>query len=140
MRAVACLSAVLLSMAGCSRGSSTAPLSPVGADTASTRGAQLYLQNCVPCHRDDAHGVAGVYPSLAGSPVATGDPEALIRWVLNGVRPASLPAGRYATQMLQFKWMKDADAAALLSYVRGHFGNQASALDEAAIARARVDH
>jgi mono/diheme cytochrome c family protein len=100
-------------------------------------GEQLYSQNCVPCHRDDGKGVSGVYPSLAQSPVANGDPAELVRWVLTGKRPASMPTGRYSTQMLQFGWMKDPDAAALLSYVRSHFGNSAPPLDAATVAAAR---
>jgi mono/diheme cytochrome c family protein len=69
--------------------------------------------------------------------VANGDPAELVRWVLAGKRPASMPAGRYATQMLQFGWMKDQQAAAVLSYVRAHFGNSAPPLDAAAVAAAR---
>jgi mono/diheme cytochrome c family protein len=136
-----CVIAVLLGAAGCSRdptaGAAAQARGPAG-NAPATRGAQLYLQNCVPCHREDGRGVTGVYPSLAGSSVATGDPVALARWALNGVRPASLPAGRYATQMLQFGWLKDADAAALLTYVRSSFGNQAPAVDEALIGLAKT--
>lgn len=100
-------------------------------------GARLYNQNCVPCHREDGVGVPTVYPSLAGSAVVKGDPVQLVQWVLSGKRPPTLPAGRYSTQMLLFGWMKDADAAALLTYVRSHFGNDAPAVDAATVARAR---
>ena len=100
-------------------------------------GARLYNQNCVPCHREDGVGVPTVYPSLAGSAVVKGDPVQLAQWVLSGKRPPTLPAGRYSTQMLLFGWMKDADAAALLTYVRSHFGNDAPAVDAATVARAR---
>jgi mono/diheme cytochrome c family protein len=100
-------------------------------------GAKLYGQNCVPCHREDGKGISSVYPSLSQSPVANGDPAELVRWVLAGKRPASMPAGRYSTQMLQFGWMKDADAAALLSYVRSHFGNSSPPIDAATVAAAR---
>jgi len=100
-------------------------------------GAKLYGQNCVPCHREDGKGLAGVYPSLAQSPVANGDPAELVRWVLAGKRPASMPAGRYSTQMLQFGWMNDSQAAAVLSYVRSHFGNSSTPLDAATVAAAR---
>jgi alcohol dehydrogenase (quinone), cytochrome c subunit len=100
-------------------------------------GARLYAQNCVPCHREDGAGVPTVYPALAGSAVVAGDPVVLARWVLSGKRPPTLPAGRYSTQMLLFGWMKDPDAAALLTYVRSHFGNDAPAVDAATIARAR---
>jgi hypothetical protein len=39
--------------------------------------------------------------------------------------------------MLQFAWMKDQDAAAVLSYIRSHFGNSAQPVDAAAVAAAR---
>jgi mono/diheme cytochrome c family protein len=110
-----------------------APVPPAADDL----GKVLYSQNCVPCHRDDGKGVAGVYPSLAQSPVANGDPAQLVGWVLAGKRPASMPAGRYSAQMLQFGWMKDAQAAAVLSYVRSHFGNSAPPLDAATVAAVR---
>lgn len=77
-----------------------------------------------------------MYPSLAGSPVVVGDPTALAQWVIKGQRPVSMPAGRYATQMLSFGWMKPADAAALFSYLRANFGNSAAPVDAATVARA----
>jgi mono/diheme cytochrome c family protein len=101
------------------------------------RGAQLYAQNCVPCHREDGAGIPNVYPSLAGSKAVLGDPKALAQWVLNQKRPDTIPAGRYAGQMLMFSWMKDADAAAVLTYIRSHFGNAAPPVDAATVAEAR---
>ena len=101
------------------------------------RGAALYGQNCVPCHRETGEGVPKVFPSLSGSPAVMGDPIELAQWVLSQKRPASIPAGRYPTQMLLFGWMSDADAAALLTYIRSHFGNSASPVDAATIAKAR---
>jgi mono/diheme cytochrome c family protein len=101
------------------------------------RGATLYAQNCVPCHRENGEGLPKVFPSLAGSPAVLGDPVQLAQWVLNQKRPPSIPAGRYPTQMLLFDWMSDADAAAVLTYIRSHFGNSALAVDAATIAKAR---
>jgi len=68
--------------------------------------------------------------------VVQGDPAELARWVIKGQRPASMPVGRYPTQMLQFGWLKPADAAALFSYLRSNFGNSAAPVDAAAVARA----
>ena len=99
-------------------------------------GERIYSGNCVPCHQQAGTGIPGVYPSLAGSPVVTGDPAELTRWVMKGQRPLSLPAGRYSTQMLQFGWMKPADAAALFSYLRSNFGNSAGSVDAATVAKA----
>jgi mono/diheme cytochrome c family protein len=103
---------------------------------AAEAGARIYSGNCVPCHQQNGAGIPSVYPSLAGSPVVLGDPAQLALWVIKGRRPVSMPAGRYPTQMLQFGWMKPADAAALFSYVRSNFGNSAAPVDAAAVARA----
>ena len=99
-------------------------------------GARIYSGNCVPCHQQTGMGIAGVYPSLAGSPVVLGDPAQLALWVVKGQRPPSMPAGRYPTQMLQFGWMKPPDAAALFSYLRSSFGNSAAPVDAATVAKA----
>jgi mono/diheme cytochrome c family protein len=125
----------VLALAGCSQQSSPAAGAP--ASNPADRGTILYMQNCVPCHREQGEGVPTVYPSLAGSPAVLGDPVELAQWVLNQKRPATIPAGRYPTQMLLFGWMKDQDAAALLSYIRSNFGNSAPPIDAAMIAKAR---
>jgi mono/diheme cytochrome c family protein len=120
-----------------------APTSNADAATAAGRGTpsadvgeRIYNGNCVPCHQQNGMGIPGVYPSLAGSPVVRGDPAELALWVLKGQRPASMPPGRYSTQMLQFGWMKAADAAALFSYLRSNFGNSAPPVAAAAVAKA----
>lgn len=99
-------------------------------------GERIYSGNCVPCHQPTGVGIPGVYPSLAGSPVVLGDPAELARWVIKGQRPASMPVGRYTTQMLQFGWLKPEDAAALFSYLRSNFGNSAPPVNAATVAQA----
>ncbi|HEX3914990.1 MAG TPA: cytochrome c [Steroidobacteraceae bacterium] len=128
--------ACLMLAAGCSKNGGPSG-TPAGSAAAAERGAALYAQNCVPCHRENGEGVPKVFPSLSGSPAVLGDPVELAQWVLSQKRPPSIPAGRYPTQMLLFGWMSDADAAAVLSYIRSHFGNSAAAVDAATIARAR---
>src|ERR1700722_20064637 len=113
-----------------------AAASAAGRSAAAEVGARIYSGNCVPCHQQSGVGIPSVYPSLAGSPVVLGDPAQLALWVIKGRRPPSMPAGRYPTQMLQFGWMKPADAAALFSYLRSNFGNSAAPVDAAAVAKA----
>ena len=113
-------------LAGCSPAVTPAP-ARVGAD--------LYNGNCVACHQQDAHGIPGVYPSLTGSPVVLGDPAAFALWVVKGRRPQSMPAGRYGTAMPQFGWMKEADVAALLTYLRTNFGNSAAPVAPASLSQ-----
>ncbi|HEX3949125.1 MAG TPA: cytochrome c [Steroidobacteraceae bacterium] len=129
---------LLTLICGCSQhsGRNSAGGAAAPADAAA-RGAALYGQNCVPCHRENGEGVPKVFPSLSGSPAVTGDPVELAQWVLSQKRPASIPAGRYPTQMLLFGWMSDPDAAAVLTYIRSHFGNSSPPIDAATIAKAR---
>jgi mono/diheme cytochrome c family protein len=123
--------ALLPALAGCSPDPSTTARPRAG-----QTGAQLYEANCLSCHQSDARGIPSVYPSLVGSPVVRGDPLDLALWVVNGRRPPSMPAGRYATTMPPFGWMKPADAAALFTYLRSSFGNAAPAVDAATVSRA----
>lgn len=87
----------------------------------------------------DGRGVPGMQPSLAGNAVVAGDAARLARVVLHG--PAStLPVDRprYAVQMPPFATaLNDADAAAVLTFVRRSFGNHASALTPRQVATAR---
>jgi mono/diheme cytochrome c family protein len=116
----------------------TNPDAPSGA-AEPARGAMLFENNCVACHQQSARGIPGVYPSLAGSPVVLGDPRAFAGWVVEGRRAPSMTPGRYTTSMPKFGWMKAADAAALLTYLRSNFGNAAPPVDAAAVAGALED-
>jgi mono/diheme cytochrome c family protein len=126
----------LLLLAAC-QPSGPNPKAGAAAEAGADRGATLYAQNCVPCHRENGEGVPKVFPSLSGSPAVQGDPVELAQWVLSQKRPASMPAGRYPTQMLLFGWMSDEDAAAVLTYIRSHFGNSAAPVTAALIAKSR---
>ena len=121
-------------VAGCSGDQDASSVTVAGSPMVT--GARLYESNCIACHQQDARGIPGVYPSLVDSPVVLGDPKAMALWVIKGVRPAALPAGRYPTQMPQFGWFSPQDAAGLLTYVRSSFGNHAPAVDAAAVAQA----
>ncbi|MEA3109970.1 MAG: hypothetical protein QOI88_4575 [Gammaproteobacteria bacterium] len=65
-----------------------------------------------------------------------GDPSVLALWVVRGRRPPSMPAGRYPTTMMQFGWMNAQDAAALLTYLRSSYGNEAPPIDAPLVAHA----
>jgi len=108
---------------------------PASAPPAENSGARIYSGNCISCHQQDGRGIKGVYPSLAGSPVVLGDPKALALWVVKGQRTPSMPPGRYSTTMPQYGWMKDSDAASLLTYLRSNFGNTAPAVEAAAVSQ-----
>jgi mono/diheme cytochrome c family protein len=126
---------VAWALAGCSAKAPGVPATSSSAPTPEV-GERIFNGNCVACHQQGGAGIPGVYPSLVASPVVLGDPSELARWVIRGQRPAAMPVGRYSTQMLQFGWMKPADAAALFTYLRSHWGNSAPPVDAATVARA----
>jgi mono/diheme cytochrome c family protein len=142
----AAVAALLCGLIACSAGTgpgagAASPATPAAAAAghaaaADDTGARIYNGNCVPCHQQNGQGIPNVFPSLAGSKVVTGDPKVLALWVMQGVRPAILPAGRYPTAMQQFGWLKDADAAALFTYLRSSFGNAAAPVDAATVTQA----
>ena len=79
-----------------------------------TTGEALYANVCQGCHMPDGRGAsgAGTYPALAGDAnLAT--PAYPVYVVLNGLR-AMPPVGAM---------MSDAQVAAVVNYVRSHFGN-----------------
>jgi cytochrome c oxidase subunit 2 len=80
-----------------------------------TKGESV-LANCVACHGGDGMGVAGVFPAIAGSPVATGPIDAHINIVMFG-KPGSM-MGAFAGQL------NDEEIAAVVTYQRNSYGNE----------------
>jgi mono/diheme cytochrome c family protein len=103
------------------------------------RGAKLYEQHCVQCHGEKGQGVPGAYPPLAGNRAVTLPAVAnLVQVVLGGgfppatagnPRPYGMPP--YATVLT------DPDVAAVISYIRGAWGNAAAPVSEFAVSQQR---
>jgi mono/diheme cytochrome c family protein len=129
-------------LAGCGGGGPAPPTTASNGPSAATAspGARLYLQNCIACHQRNGEGVPGVQPSLAGTVVTIGDPEALLAWVMYGVRPETLPKGQYRGVMPQFAYLSDGDLAVLTTYIRTSFGNSASAVGPDLVQKVRAAH
>ena len=104
-----------------------------------TRGAQLFQQICAACHMPDGSGVSGMQPPLVGSAVVAGDPNTLIRVLLDGPAKA-LPADRvkYTNQMPPFAAaFNDADIAEVLSFCRRVFAKGTSPITTNQVAALR---
>jgi alcohol dehydrogenase (quinone), cytochrome c subunit len=104
-----------------------------GADAA--RGARIYLDNCASCHRPDGRGYDRVFPPLAGNAIVLApNPASLVSVVLQGAmtpRTASTPA-QFA--MPSFAWrLSDPDVADVVTFIRASWGNDAAAVDAAAV-------
>lgn len=108
------------------------PTSPTPRRDAGTmvRGERIYDQRCAYCHGDAGQGVPGAYPALAGSrAVGMPTPLNLIQIVRRGgflpttrgnPRPFGMPPFGHV--------LDDNDIAAVLTYVRGSWGNDAPAV------------
>ncbi|MCH2583046.1 MAG: cytochrome c [Planctomycetes bacterium] len=111
----------VVSVTGCS-------FVPLGG-TAS-RGRALYEVSCGACHQPDGGGREGVASPLAGSEWVTGSEERLLRIALDGVRgPIEVKGRRYQLELPALRHVYgDEDMAAILTYIRGAWGNSASAI------------
>ncbi len=103
------------------------------------RGAKIYEQNCAQCHGDNGKGVPNAYPALAGNRAVT-LPETvnLVQIVLNGgYAPATAGNPRPFGMPPFVLVLDDTDVAAVLTHIRGSWGNQASAVTTLDINRIR---
>lgn len=89
------------------------------------RGQQVYEANCAACHQSNGVG-GGAYPSIVGSKIATGAKSEHIKLVLEGKN--AMPA---------WSTLSDVELAAVLSYQRTSWGNQADIVMPAEIRAAR---
>jgi mono/diheme cytochrome c family protein len=91
-------------------------------------GKALFSANCITCHQATGQGVPGQYPPLAGSEVETGDAtNQLIAIVLKGLQGPVVIEGKPFNNAMQ-AWegqYTDSQLAAILTYVRSDWGNNA---------------
>jgi cytochrome c oxidase subunit II len=78
-------------------------------------GKAAYLTTCAGCHQAEGTGIAGVFPALKGSAIATGDISKHLDIVLHGKPGTAMSA--FAAQL------NDADLAAIITYERNAWGN-----------------
>jgi mono/diheme cytochrome c family protein len=103
-------------------------------------GAKLYEQHCASCHGDEGEGAPGAYPALAGNRAVTmAVPANLVRAVLSGgylpatagnPRPYGMPPFAHV--------LDDAAIAAVVSFIRSSWGNQAGPVTQLQVMRSRA--
>lgn len=102
-------------------------------------GAQVYLGKCAGCHQATGLGVAGVFPPLAKSPWVDGPPARLVQILLHGIQgPIDVLGTTYNGLMPSWKTLSDDEIAAVATYVRSSFGNNAPAITAATVAEQRT--
>lgn len=107
-----------------------------------SQGAQLY-QRCATCHQPNGQGIVGAFPPLAGSEYANAEnPAVPIRVILHGMQgPLTIHGNTYNGLMPPYGVgieMSDAEVAAVLTYVRSSWGNNASAITPEQVAEVRA--
>jgi mono/diheme cytochrome c family protein len=106
---------------------------------ASKPGARVYLDNCAACHRPDGVGYERVFPSLAGNPVVqAGNPQSVVSIVLDGSQTPRTVRTPAQFTMPGFAWrLSDKDVADVVNFVRSSWGNRASPVSPADVAKSR---
>jgi len=84
-------------------------------DELMANGEKVYNQVCASCHQANGQGIAGAFPAIAGSAIATGPADAHIDIVYSGKPGSAMMA--FAGQL------NNADMASVLTYQRNAFGN-----------------
>jgi len=111
-------------------------------------GAEVYHReaHCVTCHQPNGQGLSPVYPPLAGTRWVLGSEERAIKLTLHGLWGAIEVKGtRYdpaagVPPMTAFKsLLDDRETAAVLTYVRNSWGNQAPAVKSETVRRVRKE-
>lgn len=90
-------------------------------------GEAIFANRCAACHQANGMGLAGTFPPLGGSSWVVGDARRPVSIVLLGMQgPIEVSGKRYSSVMPAFgAQLDDAQVAAVLSYVRSSFGNDA---------------
>jgi len=109
------------------------------AQTSKQRGAALYKQYCLTCHQADGSGVPKLNPPLIKTSWVSGEKTKLIKWVLQGsVEKVEIDGENYANNMPAQNYLTDQQIADVLTYVRGSFGNKASAITSTEVKTVRA--
>lgn len=105
-------------------------------------GAEIYARLCSACHQPTGLGVPGTYPPLAGSNWLLRDAATPVRIVLLGIQ-GPLQVGGHTYDGLMPAWrgaFSDEQVAAVLSYARSHFGNDAPPIDAVTVGSLRAQY
>jgi mono/diheme cytochrome c family protein len=116
---------------------------PAAAPDPMVIGKRLFTQNCAVCHQQSGLGVAGQFPPLAGSEWVLsqdwhGDNH-IVNIVLHGFHGAVTVKGEQFNNVMAAwgKVLKDEQIAAVLTYVRNEWGNQAPPITKDFVSKIR---
>ena len=100
------------------------PEKPKIESAAQQAGKKVYSTVCLACHQADGSGVPGMHPPIIESKSVNGDPDRLIRIVLEGMSGKIEVDGEiYNSIMPPHAYLSNKEIADVLTYVRSSFGN-----------------
>lgn len=104
------------------------------------KGEKVYVKRCAQCHQGSGKGLTPAFPPLAKSEWVIEDPKYAIKFILNGLNgPIEVLGQKYNGAMPAFgEILKDSDIAAVVSYIRKSFGNDASIVMEEDVSAIRT--
>ena len=96
------------------------------AGTDHSRGALLYVENCMVCHRADGQGIPRIFPALAGnSAIFAKNPQSTIQVTLEGGKMPSNDIDVMDFAMPAFNHLSTDDIVEVLNFIRNGWTNQA---------------
>lgn len=118
---------------------SAAPVHPASL-TVDEDGRKVYMTRCMSCHQMNGQGINGVFPPLIDNEWVEGDKGRLIRILLHGMTGETEVNGvTYSGAMPPWgTFLNDAQIAAVLTYIRSSWGNEAEAVTPAEVAQVRA--
>jgi mono/diheme cytochrome c family protein len=108
-----------------------APAAVPASDPRMQVGQAIFVDTCSACHTRNGAGIEHMFPRLADNAIVKqSDPTTLMRIVLTGVRGAGTEAFPTSPAMPSFGYrLDDNQVAAVVTYIRNSWGNNASAVD-----------
>lgn len=108
-------------------------------DKQMTVGAKVYADNCSACHQLTGEGVSGMIPALKGNNgVQATASTNILRVLLQGSQGTATVSNPTSAAMPEFGWkLTDGDIADVATYIRNSWGNQAPAISDVEVSKAR---
>lgn len=90
-------------------------------------GQGIYKSHCADCHRMNGEGLAAAFPALKGNALVQGEPGGVIQVILDGRK------GKIGRMPAWKNKLDDSQVAAVVTYIRQAWGNQAAAVKPEAV-------
>jgi mono/diheme cytochrome c family protein len=103
-------------------------------------GKTTYMSVCLACHQPTGLGLPPVFPPITKSPYVNGSAERLATMILKGNAGPMVIEGKHYNNIMpgQEAMLTDEKIAAVMTYVRANFGNNAPAVSPDVVKAARA--